>query len=357
MLNIRNGPKFIHLDLTGACNLKCIHCRATSKFDKNELSEEEIISFIRYCKNKFKNFNHILIGGGEPLLKKDILFRVLDECKKLGIKTSLNTNATLIDNKNAKKIAKISDGTQVSLDGACSSTHESIRGVKNSFDKTLRGIRFLVRNKAKNLYVRMTINKLNYLEYSDFIDLGIKLGVDAVSFYRTIPVGRANSTLTISPETYNLILREITKLKYKIKSKIGIACGDPIKIVFDERIQKLAKDKTIMSGCLPGIAEFFVNNIGNVYPCTMLPLKLGNIRETKIDNLWQNSRILKTLRNRNNLKGNCKKCNFNLVCGGCRAVAYGEKGDYLGEDPFCSKNLKQKNLFREEGGQFFCRTC
>lgn len=46
------------------------------------------------------------------------------------------------------------------------------------------------------------------------------------------------------------------------------------------------------------------------------------------------SEVIKNLFNRN-LKGKCASCKLKRLCGGCRAVAAGINGDYLGEDVTC----------------------
>ncbi len=80
---------------------------------------------------------------------------------------------------------------------------------------------------------------------------------------------------------------------------------------------------------------------GNVYPCTLLSLKIGDITNEHLINIWESeNEVLNNLRDRvNSFKGKCAKCESLLICGGCRAAAYKMKGDYLAEDPFCNKQF------------------
>jgi radical SAM protein with 4Fe4S-binding SPASM domain len=66
-----------------------------------------------------------------------------------------------------------------------------------------------------------------------------------------------------------------------------------------------------------------------------MPLLAGNIREQKFTDIWENSPLFRALRERN-LKGKCADCNFVEICGGCRARAYANNGDFLGPDPLCN---------------------
>jgi len=94
-----------------------------------------------------------------------------------------------------------------------------------------------------------------------------------------------------------------------------------------------------------------------------MPVSLGNIREKSFKDIWFNSKIFRSLRDFDKLKGKCGVCEYNDVCGGCRARAYGVnteqmdfcgalhepeelRGDYLEEDPWC--NYQPKNLFSKK---------
>jgi len=345
-LNLHKGPKFIHLDLTAVCNLNCLHCRATSKSDPDELKFDEIIKFLDFCKKEFPNWEVILIGGGEPLIREKDLFNIMEHIHSLGIKCYLNTNGTLINNRNIAKIKKFVEITQISLDGAIPKTHDYIRGKKGAFNKAIKGIDLLLRNKAR-VYVRMTLSMINYLEAFDLIGLALKKGVEAVSYYRTLPVGRAKKyKIHIDKRIYHLILKELMRQKYILKGKLDIVSSDPLKVVMDSRLKMEIFQKygigESMGGCLPGITEIFVNNIGNVYPCTMMPILLGNIRKNNLKEIWSDSHFLLEIRNRKNLKGSCKVCSLQRVCGGCRAAAFGEYGDYFAEDPYCPNSFMKK---------------
>jgi radical SAM protein with 4Fe4S-binding SPASM domain len=63
-------------------------------------------------------------------------------------------------------------------------------------------------------------------------------------------------------------------------------------------------------------------------------LRVGNIREKNFIEIWENAAELQALRERA-LTGKCGLCSFAGICGGCRARAYAETGDFLGPDPAC----------------------
>ena len=82
-------------------------------------------------------------------------------------------------------------------------------------------------------------------------------------------------------------------------------------------------------GCLAGTGVCFISNTGNVQPCGYLPVSAGNILENDFTAIWENSELFAELRDFSKLKGKCGDCEYKGVCGGCRARAYYESGDYL----------------------------
>ena len=351
MFDVNKGPKFLHIDITSSCNLRCIHCRARAinKPNPKELKVTEIIKFLDFCKKEFPNWDSLFIGGGEPLVREKDLFEILEHANKLGVKCYLNTNGTLINKQNVSKIKKLVDVTQISLDGVNPKTHDFIRGMEGAFNRAMKGIDLLLENKAR-VYIRMTISNLNYLETFDLLDLALNKGVEAVSYYRTLPVGRAKKyNIFIDKKLYNVILKELMRQKYILKGKLDIVSSDPLKVILDPKIvakitKKYDLDRSI-GGCLPGITEIFVNSVGNIYPCTMLPILLGNIKKDDLREVWFNSKFLEKLKNREHLKGSCKTCFIKRVCGGCRAAPAGEYNDCFGEDPYCPRSIvKNKKI-------------
>jgi siroheme decarboxylase len=89
-----------------------------------------------------------------------------------------------------------------------------------------------------------------------------------------------------------------------------------------------------------------------VTPCPYLPARAGNVRETPLKKIWQESPVFTVLRDSSLLTGKCGRCGYRDVCGGCRARSYNPDravtdlcggiarpdnpaGDLCGEDPWC----------------------
>jgi radical SAM protein with 4Fe4S-binding SPASM domain len=89
-------------------------------------------------------------------------------------------------------------------------------------------------------------------------------------------------------------------------------------------------------GCLGGQTVCFVSSQGEVYPCGYLPVSAGNVRLQSLRAIWESAEPFLRLRDASLLKGKCGRCEYNRVCGGCRARAYAATGDFLEAEPYCT---------------------
>jgi len=93
-----------------------------------------------------------------------------------------------------------------------------------------------------------------------------------------------------------------------------------------------------IGGCGAGRFYCCIRPNGDINPCVFIPIKVGNVRESKLLDVWHSSPVLETLRNRELVKGHCGVCENKYICGGCRARAYSYLGDLTGPDPGCINN-------------------
>jgi Predicted Fe-S oxidoreductases len=82
-----------------------------------------------------------------------------------------------------------------------------------------------------------------------------------------------------------------------------------------------------------GFGFVSVSSTGEVYPSGFLPLSAGNVRERPLLEIYRESSLFQELRNKALLKGKCGLCEYREICGGSRARAWAETGDYLAADP------------------------
>jgi radical SAM protein with 4Fe4S-binding SPASM domain len=312
---------YLTWNTTCRCNLKCRHCY-NEPFVKesalNELSTKEAMNMINDAISL--GLRAILFTGGESLLRNDFL-QLVKFAKRKKILVFFASNGTLISNNFTQKFRGLIDKINISIDAGSAEKHDKIRGARGSFYKSLSAVKKLKKNF--DVSIVFTAHSNNLFELSSVAKIAKKNGV-LLTIKRYIPVGRgASKELILSKKNYIALVKKINDLKKDQK----ISFKDPFP-------DSYGKKKNTYGGCLAGIHSLSIDFNGNVYICTKLKVLLGNIKINSLSKIWNNSNILKQLRDRR-LKGKCKNCERILSCGGCRAAAYAKTGDFLASDPLC----------------------
>lgn len=346
---VPGAPFQVVWDITYACNLRCRHCYATAgKPLEDELTTEEALETIDSLDRL--GVTIIAFSGGEPLSRRDI-FQLTSYAAEKGIYVALATNGTMITEEMAKKMKENGISyLQISLDGL-KETHDSFRGIKGAFERTVEGIKNAVKH-GFFVNISMTVTKLNYHEVPAVIELCEKLGVNWFMHYNFIPTGRGREIfdLDISPEERERLLRMLYERNFNSNlsllstapqfARVALQCNGGLipthfyNINAGDRLRKLAD---FIGGCGAGRFYFAIKANGDITPCVFFPLVVGNVRVDDLEELWSKNEVFEDLRKKDNIEG-CGSCEYRYVCGGCRARAYNYFGDYLKPDPGCIRN-------------------
>jgi radical SAM protein with 4Fe4S-binding SPASM domain len=104
--------------------------------------------------------------------------------------------------------------------------------------------------------------------------------------------------------------------------------------------------------CSAGRSLITILPNGDLVPCRRMPIIVGNVLETALENIYENSVLLKMLRNNNNVYPGCEKCQHWKVCnGGLRCLSYAYHKNPFMADPQCFKiypelpNINQNSYF------------
>lgn len=354
------APFLVVWDYTNRCNLNCKHCYANANERiKDELNTEQR----KYIINKLADAGVVAIAfsGGEPLVCKDF-FEIANYAHKKGIYVSVATNGTLIT-KNVAELLKNNgvDYIEISLDHSNPKMHDEFRGIKGVWKKTIDGIKNCV---SVGLYtcIAVTVTKFNYNDVPNILKLASKLKVRRVIAFNFIPTGKGKDIkeTDITPQQREKLLNFLYNRLEKSDLQIFSTCPAYARISLEHVEKKhgshvapthfagveLTGDALMLAdfigGCGAGRNYCAIEHNGDIYPCVFMPIKLGNILKNDFVSIWKNNNILNMLRNREKLKGDCGKCKYKYVCGGCRARAYAIEGDILASDRGCIlvKNVK-----------------
>ena len=332
------NPNVILLETTQSCNLNCRYCSAYSMRGMEsgeDLTLDEEKSLLRHISSLYSDSRPplLLFTGGEPLMRDDI-YELVEYAGQEGLLTGLATNGTLVTEEAARKLKDTGVyRVAIDLDGAEEKVHNSLRA---GFKEAMAGIKHC-QNAGLSLQINSMITSLNKNEMPGILDLAEKLGVDAWHVFFLVPVKQFNEDYMLPPEEYEEALKWLAGVKDKAKIEVAATCAPQYLRFFGE----VTRGKwRVARGCSAGVSFVYVSHQGNVYPCDHLPVLAGSIRESDFKEIWDNAEVFQNLRDFSKLKGRCGICQYKDICGGCRARAYYETGDYLQEDPACSYGLQ-----------------
>ncbi|NCO43300.1 MAG: hypothetical protein COZ06_11300 [Armatimonadetes bacterium CG_4_10_14_3_um_filter_66_18] len=342
-------------NVTRGCNLRCIHCYTDSEARRysGELTTEQGKALI----DDLAQFGipALLFSGGEPLMRDD-LFELVAHATGQGVRPTLSTNGTLIDEAMARRI-KDAGFTYVgiSLDGI-GEINDCFRGVEGAYERAMRGFQ-ACKSVEQRVGLRLTLTRHNYRDLHNIFDFIQREGVDRACFYHLCYAGRgadiAQDDLTHeeSREAVDILLqrtqdfaeRGLDKEILTVDNHVdGVYAYLKLKEAADPRAQEVYDLLKWNGGGMfsSGVGIGDIDFLGNVHPDQFwMHHSLGNVKERPFSAIWTDpdEPLLKLLRNRrDNVKGRCHRCQFFEICGGAMRVrADAMYGDPMAPDPAC----------------------
>ncbi len=345
-------PMMIVWNVTYACNLACQHCYLNAGHIKPELSSKEKIMMMERIASA--GVPIIAFSGGEPLADP-VIWDLIKIASDYGMYVAMATNATLITEEVADRLAKLGlNYAQVSIDSTRPEVHDAFRGRTGTWERAVKGIKRL---KERGVMVELstTLTRFTYRDIDAIIKLGEELGVDIVMHFNFVPTGRGSHYihLDLTPDMRMEVLSKLIKrlaeggkppamstapqlaaLGLALGKEYGkyVVAGHFYGVTLPEHFKDVAY---FLGGCGAGRFYMAVEPDGTVTPCVFLPVKVGNLREQRLEEIWDSSEVFKELRDRGKYLDPCKSCEYRDACGGCRARAFAYFGNYLAPDPGC----------------------
>ncbi|MGZ7030676.1 MAG: radical SAM protein, partial [Thermoanaerobaculia bacterium] len=316
-----------------------------------ELSTEEAQRMIE----DLANFNvpALLISGGEPLVRPDIL-DLADYATSLGVRVTFSTNGTLINQEKAARLKKIGvTYVGISIDGG-EERHDRFRGREGAFKDAIRGIRNC-RDAGIRVGIRFTVTQENVGELGEIFRIVEQEEIGRLCLYHLVYAGRgaylSGIDLTVDEkrkmmtrlmnqvETWNEKGREVEVMTVDNHADapfIYLRLQETNPARADQALDLIRNN----GGNRSGIAIGCIDSFGFVHPDQFTSHHtVGSIRERPFSEIWRDPRVqlLEGLRTRKTLlQGRCATCRWLKVCNGnFRARAEAATGDYWQSDPGC----------------------
>ncbi len=336
--------RLVAWEMTRACNLNCIHCRAGAcpEADPNQLSTQEGLSLIDGIRQVGTPI--LIMTGGEPLLRPDF-FELARYAVKSGLRAVVATNGVLIDEGIARELAKVGiPRASISIDGATAEDHDNFRKIPGAFNASLKGVEFL-KSAGVGVQINTTLTKRNRGQLARIMKMAEDIGAVAFHVFLLVPTGRAKdmSGEEMGPREYEETLVEFYNLGLKSTLETKATCAPQYYRIMRQQaaMDGIKVDEVNFGlnartrGCLGGLSFCFVSHIGELQPCGYFDVQAGSVREQSFADLWENASLFNDLRTFSKLEGKCGKCDYLRFCGGCRARAYEHTGSYMSEEPYC----------------------
>ena len=319
--------------LTAGCNLACQHCWIAPNYQANggtggHLDYDLFVLAIE--EGLPLGLRNVKLTGGEPLLHPDFL-RMVDFLRENELSLTIESNGILLTKSIASYLKDKSTlrHISISLDGAYAETHDSFRGVRGSYKKTVQAIQSLVEVDI-HPQVIMSIHNGNVSEIEALVRLAEKLGAQTVKFNLITTAGRGE---IMSKRGHTLNIEHLIDTGKWVENDLQRDVSIPLYYSWPIAFESLLNlSRNNLKTCdIAGILGILPD--GHVAMCgigTTIPeLCYGQLGKDKVENIWFNNPIVNELRQNfsQKLEGVCSECLFRDICfGNCVADNYSFSG-------------------------------
>lgn len=299
-------PVSITIELNTICNWRCLHCYIPKH--SNAGLSTNVIKNIIIQSRRIGGFDLVLTGG-EVMLRKDLI-EIITFARKLGMSVSLLSNASLLNEDMVIELKKLNirsfSSTIFSLD---SKIHDSITQVSSSLSNALRGINLL---EKYNIPVELKTPILNK-NSQEYLDVE-KYASDNGFSYTCSPCIFPRTDGSKTPVDYILNKK---KLKKEISNIDQLNNYKPLEYKLNDDI------------CTVLRYSLFIASNGDLYPCGSFPLKMGNVLESKVLDIWNHPQYKRIRTMKRSQQHKCMDCDLSSLCNSCPGISYLETGEYL----------------------------
>jgi len=338
------SPFLVIWEVTEACDLACVHCRACAVPARHPMELTTCEGFALLAEIRSMGNPLMVFTGGDPLKRPD-LFQLLAESVGLGLRTTVTPSATpLLTQETVRRFQQLGVSRMaISLDGPDAVSHDSFRQVAGSFDRSLSALQEAQRIGLET-QVNTTVTRYNLASLPRIAEIAATMQARLWSVFFLVTTGRAQCADDVSAEDYERVFELLYQLSEKVPFDIKTTEAQHYRrFVAQKRkaeggIQRSWGTSAVMlrqAGINDGKGFVFVSHLGEIFPSGFLPISAGNVRQDSLAEVYRKSPLFLQLRDSNRLEGKCGACEFRNLCGGSRSRAYALTGNFLAEEPRC----------------------
>ncbi len=330
-------PHIIAWNLTRRCNLECAHCYISAgswHVADGELSTAQCHRVLDQILEV--NPNPVLIlSGGEPLLRDD-LEEIAARASAGGATVVVGTNGTRLTDRRIESLMRAGvKGVAVSVDSLVEGYHDRFRHGSGALSDTLDAVDRLAEHRL-DFIVQTSVTRGNRAEVGTIAAWAASRGAVSFNLYFLVPTGRGERMRGLSPEENEAVLAELVELERRYRGRMMVRSKCQPQIM--RHVIEGGEESPLLNygtRCPCGVHYCRITPEGKVTPCPYTPVVAGDLATTPFRQVWESSPVFAQLR-QGALGGRCGRCEYRLVCGGCRARAHAITGDLLGPDDSCA---------------------
>jgi AdoMet-dependent heme synthase len=337
-------------ELTRPCDERCRNCTtgAPARQDSNEMPHEAYRTVDQIASLTPREF---IIAGADALDPEEVV-RIIHYARHHDLDPTLAVSPS--SKLTAEDIGRlVRHGlTRIvfSIEGSTPRTHYKVHGVAGTFESTLRSLR-RARDAGLAVEVSTTITRGNVNDLAGIADLIRPVGISRWNLRFLIPMtASARSEMLVAAEAEGLFstieeIRERESFAVRVigaphyrRYRLQRALEAGIDHATVRQWPSVADtEREVMDSAVDDARGFlFISHAGDVRAGEFLLFSAGNLRHRPLDAIYCSSDLFVALRDPDNLKGRCGRCEFRHICGGSRARALAIKDNIFADDPLCA---------------------
>lgn len=339
-------PLLVIWEMTQACDLACVHCRASATPGR-DLAELTTAEGKRLMDSVAAMGTPLLVlTGGDPAKRED-LAELVAYGSSVGLSVAVTPSGTPLMTREV--LAGLKDANvarvAVSVDGPTPAIHDRFRGVAGSFAHSLRILED-ARELGIERQINTTLGEHNRLTLRDMAALVERTGAVLWSVFVIVPTGRAARSLMLNARTLERDLEHLADIMETAPFDVKTTAAPHFRRVLLQRkdrdavglCREVDADGVVqgMRGINDGVGLAFVSHRGDVFPSGFFPVAAGNVRTDDLATVYRDAPLFREARDHGALEGKCGVCPFKVVCGGSRARAFALGGSVFASDPLCA---------------------
>lgn len=348
-LDFNRAPFLVIWEVTRACALACVHCRADAIpcRDPRELTTAEGFRLIDQIRGFGQKPPLFVITGGDPMLRSDLVDLVAYATAQ-GLTVGLTPSGTAaatparLEKLKAAGLSRIA----VSLDGPDPATHDAFRRVRGSYAWTMRIIESAIA-LGLPLQINSTISRATRPHLEALAARVSEFPLTLWALFFLIQTGRGSTLEQVTAEECEAVLNYLYDLSLKVPFGIKTTEAPHYQRVIRQREELRAKaglpsaevtrrrQLRAPRSVNDGNGFVFIDHVGNICPSGFLPVPRGNVRTARLLDVYRDDEVFNRLRNANALFGRCGRCEFREICGGSRSRSFAATGALMASDPLC----------------------